>query len=149
MKNIKLFAKEIQAQYNVKDKVKKTKITCSDAVSKFIREVYPVDITHREAFMCVYMNRNNETIGFTVIGIGGATGTVADPKMIFQHGLICNACGIIMIHNHPSGNLKPSESDKRLTAQVVKGGKLLDMPILDHVIITENDFFSFADNGLI
>ena len=99
--------------------------------------------------MCVYLNRANDTIGYSIIGLGGVSGTVADVKMVFQHGLLCNASGVILAHNHPSGNLKPSQADINLTKQMVQSGKILDMPILDHIIVTEKSHFSFADEGIL
>jgi DNA repair protein RadC len=146
---LKSFAKELEAVYTTKDDVHRMKIGSSDALSEFARKIFPVQIDYREAFMCVYLNTANNTIGFTVIGLGGLTGTIADPKTVFQHALLCNARGVILVHNHPSGNLTPSQSDINLTKKMVDCGKLLDITVLDHVILTEESFYSFADNGLI
>ena len=74
--------------------------------------------------------------------------TIADPKMIFKHVLDNNANGMILVHNHPSGNLRPSEQDKRLTRRLAELGKLMEVPVLDHVIFTDCGYFSFADEGL-
>ena len=147
--NLKSFAKELEAVYTKKDDVHRMKINSSQALSEFVRKVFPVQIDHREAFMCVYLNTANNTIGFTIVGLGGLTGTIADPKTVFQHGLLCNARSVILVHNHPSGNLKPSQADINLTNKMVDCGKLLDITVLDHLIITEESFYSFADEGLI
>ena len=149
MKELKSFAKEVQAKYIKKDNLHNIKVTGSQSVAEFIKKVYPVEIDYREAFMCLYLNRANNTISFTVVGLGGISGTVADPKVIFQHALLCNASSVILIHNHPSGNLKPSQSDITLTEKIKKAGSFLDIPILDHVIITEDSYFSFADEGIL
>lgn len=149
MIEFKSFAKEIQAKYVTKNDVHKAKIDSSQALSEFVRKVYPVQIDYREAFMCVYLNTANNTVGFTVVGLGGLTGTVADPKVVFQHALLCNARSVILVHNHPSGNKKPSHSDINLTKNMVECGKLLQCTVLDHIIITEDDHYSFADEGLI
>ena len=83
------------------------------------------------------------------ISKGGISGTVADPKLIFKAALDSKASSLILVHNHPSGNLKPSEADKRLTKKVVEGGRMLDLPILDHLIFTNHGYFSFADEGIL
>ena len=146
--NLKSFAKELEAVYTKKDDVYRMKIASSQALSEFVRKVFPVQIDYREAFMCVYLNAANNTIGFTVVGLGGLTGTIADPKTVFQHGLLCNARSVVLVHNHPSGNLTPSQADINLTNKMIDCGKLLDITVLDHLIITEESFYSFADEGL-
>lgn len=83
------------------------------------------------------------------ISVGGVAGTVADPKLIFKSALENLACSMILVHNHPSGNLKPSQADKDLTHKLKEAGRYLDIPILDHLIITETAYFSFADEGII
>ncbi len=83
------------------------------------------------------------------ISQGGISGTVADPKMIFNYALNQLASGIILVHNHPSGNTKPSEADKRLTRQLAEAGKFLEIAVLDHIIFTDNNYFSFADENLL
>lgn len=102
-----------------------------------------------EQFWILSLNRNNKVIGSRLISHGGVSGTVADPKVIFKMALEDLASGIILIHNHPSGNLKPSLADKKLTEKMVASGKLLEIPVLDHLIFTDEAYFSFADEGLI
>ena len=94
------------------------------------------------------MDRANNTIGYAKISQGVVAGTVVDSKIMFKYALDTLASGIILAHNHPSGNLKPSDMDKRLTKKMVKQGKLMEIPILDHLIITEDDFTSFLDESL-
>lgn len=141
------FAKELQAVYVVKDEVKNTKITSSFNASEYLKTIYPVQIDYKEAFVCLYLSRSNQTIGYSTISIGGISSTVVDPKVVFQNALLCNASGIILCHNHPSGNLNPSQSDLDLTKKIIEGSKVLDMSVLDHLILIEDGFYSFADNG--
>ena len=84
-----------------------------------------------------------------LVGRGGVSSTVVDSKVIFSFALESLASGIILSHNHPSGNLKPSNSDIRLTKKLVDAGKIMEVPILDHIIVGDNDYFSFADEGLL
>jgi len=104
-----------------------------------------------EEFRVLYLNRANKEINTKLIGLGGLTGTVADPKVIFKHALELGACSLICCHNHPSGNLKPSDQDIRLTQKLKAGAENLDMKLLDHLIITTGTdlYFSFADEGLL
>ena len=88
-------------------------------------------------------------MGFTKISSGGTTGTVVDLKVVFQTALKVNAHFIILCHNHPSGNLKPSEADIRITKSIKDAGRFMEIPLLDHLIITDESFFSFADDGMI
>jgi DNA repair protein RadC len=106
------------------------------------------DVPHEE-FWILLLNRANEIIRKCPISQGGVAGTVADPKIIFKTALENLASSMILIHNHPSGNLKPSPQDIQLTEKMVSAGKLLDIPILDHLIFTDQSYFSFADEGMI
>ena len=84
------------------------------------------------------------------LSTGGVTGTVADPKLVFAAALKLNACNIILCHNHPSGSLKPSQADEALTRKIKEAGRYLDLPVIDHLIISgENNYYSFADEGLL
>jgi DNA repair protein RadC len=102
-----------------------------------------------EEFKILLLNRSNRVLGLINISQGGMSGTVADPKLIFVAALKAAASYIILAHNHPSGNLKPSTEDIRLTKKLVEGGKLLDLLVVDHLIITNEGFYSFCDEGLI
>lgn len=101
-----------------------------------------------EHFYIILLNRNNKVVRKVKISSGGTSGTVADPKMIFKHALDNNANAMILVHNHPSGNLRPSEQDRRLTRRLSDLGKLMEVTVLDHVIFTDCGYFSFADEGL-
>lgn len=106
-----------------------------------------MDKAHEE-FWIILLNRANEVIKSVAVSVGGISGTVCDPKMIFNHALENKASGIVLVHNHPSGQLKASIADINLTEQLKKAGQLLDLPILDHVIFTDKGFYSFGDEGI-
>ena len=101
-----------------------------------------------EVFGVVYLNQGNRIKHHEVISIGGLTGTIADPRVIFKKALAADATGLILFHNHPSGNLQPSRADKELTLKIIHAGTLFDIRILDHIIVSEYGYFSFADEGL-
>ena len=102
-----------------------------------------------EQFKVMLTNRANKVLGIFELSTGGVSGTVADPKLIFAAAIKGAACGIIMAHNHPSGNLQPSQADIDLTRKIKEGGKLLEIQLLDHIILTSEGYYSFADEGLI
>lgn len=102
-----------------------------------------------EQFKVMLLNRANKAIGIFEVSSGSATGTVADPRLIFASALKANACGLIIAHNHPSGNLKPSQADIELTRKLREGGRLLEISLLDHLIVTTEGYYSFADEGLL
>jgi DNA repair protein RadC len=120
-----------------------------DAYEIFIEHWNKERIEYNEEFKVMLLNRENRVLGIATISVGGVSGTVVDPKIIFAIALKCNASALILAHNHPSGNLQPSESDKVTTRKLVEGGKLLDIAVCDHLIIANDGFNSFADNGLI
>jgi len=107
-----------------------------------------VDLNHEE-FWIILLGRASKVIGKELISKGGLSGTVADPKIIFRVALQHQASGIILIHNHPSGNLKPSQSDISLTKRLSEAGRMLEIQILDHLIICDSGFFSFGDESLL
>ena len=106
---------------------------------------YFEDLLHEE-FYVVYLNRANLVIAVRQVSIGGTAATIVDPKVIFKIGIDLQASAIVLAHNHPSGTLKPSEDDDRMTKKIVQSANLLEMPVLDHLIITDNGYFSFADS---
>jgi len=125
----------------------KTKITCSTDIYNYIKPQL-LDLPHEE-FWIILLNRANVVMKKMPVSSGGVAGTVADPKIIFKQALEHLASAIILVHNHPSGNLKPSGADIALTKKMKEAGTLLDLPILDHIIFTENQYYSFADEGLL
>ena len=106
-----------------------------------------VDLNHEE-FWIILVGRSQKVIGKELVSRGGLSATVVDPKIIFSIALQHQSTGIIMVHNHPSGNLKPSQEDIHLTKKLAEAGALLDIRILDHLIISDTAFLSFADEGL-
>jgi len=109
----------------------------------------PNKVEFVEQFKVILMNRANRVLGIYELSTGGVSGTVADIKLVFMAALKSNACSLIISHNHPSGNLKPSRADEDLTNKIKAAGKLLDIQVLDHVIVTTEGYFSFADEGLL
>jgi len=104
---------------------------------------------HREVFAVMFLNRANKINHFEIISEGGITGTVADPRVILKKALEENAVSIILCHNHPSGSLKPSRADEELTSKIKEAAKFLDIKVMDHIIVSEDGYFSFADEGMI
>ena len=112
-------------------------------IQSLLRDLY------HEVFGVVYLNQANRIKHYEIISMGGITSTVADPRIIFKKALAEDAVALILFHNHPSGNLKPSRADEDLTVKLSQAGKLFDIRILDHLIVGEEGYFSFADEGLI
>lgn len=138
---------EVQITYSSKVKCsERIKITCSEAAAKAFRIFWP-SYEHVEFAYLLLMNRQNQVIGQHFLAKGGMTGTVVDIRAIFQVALKSNATSIMFAHNHPSGNLQPSDADRKITRQIKDAGALLDIPLLDHIILTVDGYLSFADDG--
>lgn len=105
-------------------------------------------ISLQEQFVVLYLNRANKVIGSYELSKGGITATIADIRIILSVGLKTLATGLILAHNHPSGNLKPSEADVTLTNKIKEAAKLMDIQLMDHIILTEGGYLSFADEGM-
>lgn len=140
-------ALELGRRRKVADPLKREKITSSQDAYR-IMQPYLLD-QPTEQFWIILMNRANAVIKVHNISQGGVSGTVADPKTIFKEALDKLACSLILVHNHPSGNLKPSEADIRLTKKLKEAGQTLDLPVLDHIIFADEGYLSFADEGLL
>lgn len=125
----------------------KVKIGSSKDAAKLLQPLL-ADLEHEE-FHILLLNRAHKVIGRKRISMGGISGTVVDPKMIFSSALEQKSSAIILSHNHPSGNLTPSEADLQLTKKLKEGGRSLEISILDHIIIAGTSFYSFADEGLL
>ncbi len=126
--------------------LEKPKITCSKDAYILLQE-HLHDLPHEE-FWIINLTRSNQVINIRQISKGGVTGTVVDAKIVFKTAIDNNAVAVIISHNHPSGNNKPSNEDIKLTSKLREAGKVLDIPILDHVIYTNNGYYSFADEGI-
>jgi len=147
MKTFKSKLREVTAVYKTKEDITNVKIGGSRDVNEYIRSVYPVSIDIREAMLVLLLNNSNRTLGYSIASIGGLTGTIVDVRLVLRDALLTQATGLILIHNHPSGALKPSQSDINITNKVKKAAEVMDIKLLDHIILTENEFFSFADEG--
>jgi len=125
----------------------RNKVTCSDDVYKVLREIWSNQIETREEIIVLLMDRSNNVLGYHVLSSVGITGTVADLRLLFGVALQSLATSIILAHNHPSGNLSPSQQDIALTQKVKEAGKMMDITLLDHLIVTKNSYYSFNDEG--
>lgn len=143
-----LAALELGKRYEATLPVKKDVITSSKDV---FRMMYPI-LTDKdyEEFWVLYLNQGNKVILKTIISEGGQSSTVVDPRKVFKIAIDHKACSLVLCHNHPSGIVKPSQQDIKLTTQIKEGGKFLDIQVLDHIIIGEtDDYYSFADSGVL
>lgn len=142
---------EIEIRYKSKTKASdRIKITSPITGADVFREMFNADtIDYQEEFIMLLMNRANQVIGYYKVAQGGMVATVVDVRTIFSVALKAGATNIMIAHNHPTGNVRPSDADKRITEQVRNAGKIMDIHLLDHIIITGEDYYSFANEGLI
>lgn len=139
---------KVRIVYSRKQKnEERRKITSSKDVVNILREIWSSQIEVREEFIVLLLDRSNRVLGYEVISKGGIHGTVADLRLIFSVALTSLASAIIVAHNHPSGNLQPSDADSRLTQKIKAAGNQLDITLLDHIILTKESYYSFADEG--
>lgn len=123
------------------------KVTVHDSSEAFEYFYSRMSDLSQEQFWVLLLSSSNEVLKLVRIGIGGINGTIADPKIIFSAAIENHATAMMLCHNHPSGSVKPSEADRELTKQIVDGGKILQIKILDHIIIGENRYYSFSDKN--
>lgn len=141
---------EVKLSYKTKIKAsERIQITSSETAYNVLKPYFSEEMEYKELFYVIYLNRANKVLGVHKISEGGCSGTVTDGKIIFQGALLANAQAIILSHNHPSGNTKPSKQDIEFTKKLAEFGKYIELPVLDHVILAEESFYSFADNGQI
>jgi DNA repair protein RadC len=119
----------------------------SGDIARYLQTILK-DYQH-EVFAVLFLNQANKVNHFEIISEGGITGTVADPRIILKKALAENAVNIILCHNHPSGSLKPSRADEELTQKIKEAAKYLDITVVDHIIVSEAGYYSFADEGLL
>jgi DNA repair protein RadC len=142
MKTLPLYElKKIQTNFPCK------KIHDSRTAADFIKQFYGDDIEIFESVFILLLNNANTTIGYAKISQGGITGTVVDNRIVCKYAIESLACGVIIAHNHPSGSLNPSNSDIEVTKKLKNALKTLDINLLDHLILTSDDFYSLMDNG--
>jgi DNA repair protein RadC len=122
-------------------------IKCSKDVADIFQPILS-DLSHEE-FWILFLNRSNKVINRMKLSQGGISGTVTDVRIVMKKAIEYLASGIIVCHNHPSGNLNPSESDTKITQKIKEAGNLMDIQLLDHLIISDKDYYSFADNGVL
>ena len=147
MKELTQSAAEIQVSY-IPKKTLGNKISCSEDAYQLLKDFYPQEtISLQERFVVAYLNLAHNVIGVYEASVGGLTGTIADPRLIVSVALKIAATSIILSHNHPSGNLNPSNTDQELTNKIREACKYLDINVLDHIIITPKTFYSFADSS--
>ena len=141
---------EIEISYRPKFRASlRPQLSCSRDTNQLLRNQWDSNlIEYVEEFKMLLLNRANKVLGIVTVSKGGVAGTVCDPKVVFAAALKANASSIILAHYHPSGNIKPSEADKDLTKKLREGGKFLEIVIADHLILTAETYFSFADNGM-
>ncbi|MCD8429083.1 JAB domain-containing protein [Tenacibaculum finnmarkense genomovar ulcerans] len=139
---------EVKVSYTINN-TEKLKVTNSKSSYGFLLACWNKNTLElQEEFKVLLLNRNNQVLGVYLLSKGGTASSIVDVKLLFSVALKCNTHGIILAHNHPPGNLTPSKSDKDITTKIINASKLLDMKILDHIIVTKDDYYSFADNGL-
>jgi DNA repair protein RadC len=149
MKTYNVDTPEITLKYKTSG-VKKTKITNSQDSYNLFKQMYDGDtLEYCESSIVIYLNRANNSIGWQKISQGGLTGTVVDVRMVLATALKCGATSLILSHNHPSGNLFPSGADDKLTKQINSACEIMEIKLLDHLIITTEGYYSYADQGQI
>jgi DNA repair protein RadC len=140
---------ELVYKSNVKASLRPLLTSSKDVYELLLQTWDKNKIELQEQFKILLLNRASRVVGIFEVSTGGVAGTVADPKLIFMAALKSNSCSIILAHSHPSGNLKPSKADEELTKKIKMGGKFLEISVLDHLIITIDGYYSFADEGLL
>ena len=140
-------ALELGRRRQASNSLQKKLISSSNDIADFFMAKLK-DYRH-EVFAVVFLNRANRINRFEIVSEGGITGTVADPRIILKKALEEDAVSIILCHNHPSGNLKPSSSDHQLTKKIKEAAAFFDIKLLDHIIVSEEGYFSFADEGIL
>lgn len=140
-------ALELGRRRRMEEALEKKKISSSSSVFELMQPVIG-ELPHEE-FWIIYLNNSNKVIDQLLLSKGGITGTLVDVRLALKKALELGATAIILTHNHPSGNLSPSAADKQLTTKLKTAGDSLDIKVLDHIIVTEKSYFSFADEGLL
>lgn len=142
--NTKIYTlRKLQSKFPIQE------ISTSESASDFIRKFYTDDIEIFESAFLLMLNSSNKTIGYAKISQGGITGTVIDVRLVAKFAIDSLATGVILAHNHPSGKLRPSNSDKIITEKIKNGLAILDITLLDHLIITKDRLFSFSNEHIL
>jgi DNA repair protein RadC len=138
-------ALELAVRIEAADLAKKEKLTTSADAAKYLRR--RLGSEDRELFVVLFLNHSNRLLGYEVVSSGGITGTVVDVRIVLRRALEQKATALILCHNHPSGNLRPSDADRQLTQQLQAAAKLLQLHIVDHIIVSDEGYYSFSDEG--
>ena len=147
MKEYESYMSEITLKYKSSGVVT-TQIKGSDDSYKLLKQMYDEDtLEYCESSIVIYLNQANRSIGWQKLSQGGISGTVVDVRMILVTALNCGATGIIVSHNHPSGNLKSSDADDKLTKKLDDACKIMEIKLLDHIIVTAESYYSYSDEG--
>ena len=140
---------EIEISYNPVIKPSEmVKVSCSIDAERIFRNIWS-NLNYKESFYALYLNRANKVLGYLLISLGGISGTVVDVRCIYQAALKASCSGLILAHNHPSGNSEPSDSDIKITKKLKEAGALLDIRLLDHLILLPEGYTSLADEGIL
>lgn len=142
------FVGEIKVSYKKERQPEYKGVNDAGKVVEVLRKVWNDDLEYRESFYVVAMNNNCDVLGVAELFRGGVSSTIVDVKMIFQLLLNCNATSFVVAHNHPSGGIRPSQSDVMLTKRIVECAKLFELVMMDHVILTAESYCSFAEEGM-
>ena len=140
-------AMELGRRRRGEEALEQNKITSSISVFELMQPILG-ELPHEE-FWIIYLNNSNKVIQKNQLSKGGITGTLVDVRLVMKNALEYGATGLVLVHNHPSGTLKPSEADKRITQKLKTASESLDIKVLDHLIVTEKAYFSFADENLL
>jgi DNA repair protein RadC len=138
---------ELSRRRETEDAVVKIQLNNSDSCYAFLRPAFR-DLDHEE-FGVMFFDQHNQLIEFEIVSKGGITATLVDPRLIFKKALNYTAVSLVVAHNHPSGKVAPSRADQILTQRLVEGGNYLDIKLNDHIIVTENGYYSFANEGML
>ena len=145
--NIDYTVGEVELCYKPKFKNIYKVVSSGDAYKYLLPTYKEGAICYKEYFKVLFLNQSNQVLGYTLISEGGITETCADVRVILQAALLTNSVALILAHNHPSGNMKPSRQDMEITKQVKEAARLMRIKVLDHLILTDTGYYSFADEG--
>ena len=145
----RVVVRELEIQYERPSFDAMSKIAESKDCERLFRSVFnPNTLDLKESFWVALLNRANKVLGVSLVGVGSVSGCTVNLIEIFQLAITTNACGVVLCHNHPSGNVKPSQADLALTRKIKEGCKLFEIVMLDHIILTREAYFSFVDEGV-
>lgn len=140
---------EVELSYKSTVRNKRKIVTASDACNMLLPTFREGTIGYKEYFKALYLNQAHEVLGYTQVSEGGITETSVDVRIILQAALLINATSLILAHNHPSGNLRPSRQDIALTEQIKKAAEIMKIAVLDHIVLADGSYYSFAEEGLL